>query len=220
MIAPSDEQRLALAFCGASLRAPFSLLLGLDRTLGRAAQQQGGPLAGQIRLAWWREQVAALQTGSGEEPLLSALAQAHHDRRLAADRLCRIVDGWEILLGNADLPDEILLAYAAGRGGGVFRLAADMAQIDADAGALDAAGSLWALADFARHCSDPALAARTLALASAFLGSARQISRTLRPFGILAHFAHCDVVRGHGRMIPAGSPHRIVQAWKFSLGLG
>ena len=59
-----------------------------------------------------------------------------------------------------------------------------------------------------------------LGLARAFCGSARRLPGSLRPFALLAYFAERDAIRGFDRLIPLGSPRRIAQAWKFSLGMG
>ena len=219
MIALSAEQGLALAFCGARYRQAFSLLLQFDRSLGRAVQQQGPPVAGQLRLAWWREQIADLHIDRGANLVLTELARLLTAEDSARQDLSRMIDGWEVLLVNDDLSDENLLQYAKERGGGLFCLAAKVAGSGEDTGETEA-GIVWALVDLARHCSDPVLANRVIALARAHIRSARQLSRHLRPFALLAHFAECDVVRGSERLLPAGSPRRIVQAWRFSLGLG
>lgn len=219
MIALSTEQELALAFCGRRFREPLSLLLQFDRSLGRAIQQQSAPIAGQIRLAWWRDEVAALEMAPRSNPVLAAFASFIGDQALGKEALAQIVDAWEILLGDGDLSDEGLMDYARARGGSMFRLAADVSQAGARMG-LEEAGTLWALVDFARHCADPVLAKRAFELGPAFLGSARQLPGHLRSFAILAYFAERDVIRGFDKMVPAGSPRRIVQAWKFSLGFG
>ncbi|WP_219892860.1 squalene/phytoene synthase family protein [Aquisediminimonas profunda] len=219
MIALSTEQDLALAFDRARFRHAHSYLLQFDRSLARAVQQGGPPVAGQIRLAWWREQIDDLQAGRGSNPILAGLSIALPDKEAAQEHLTRIVDAWEMLLVDDALNDESLLWYAKGRGGNLFRLAANLTP-SSDHHDAEAAGILWALVDLARHCSGPAVANRAFGLARAYLGSARQLPRHLRSFALLAYFAERDVVRGSDRLLPAGSPRRLVQAWKFSLGLG
>jgi phytoene synthase len=218
MIALSTEQNLALSFCRARLRQIYVQLLQFDRSLGRAVQQGGPPLAGQIRLAWWRDQIAAEQFGRGASPVLAELDRALPDKASAKDKLVRIVDGWELLLGEAGLSDEILLQFASDRGGSLFALAARASRSEAESAA-EAAGKLWALVDLARHSSDPALSARAFGLARDYLGSPHTLPHDLLPFSILAYFAERDIVRGSDRLLPSGSPHRILQAWRFSLRL-
>ncbi|MBL0116186.1 MAG: squalene/phytoene synthase family protein [Sphingomonadales bacterium] len=216
MIELSAEQGLALAFCGARVRALFSNLLQFDRNLARAVQQENAPIAGQIRLAWWRDQVAESPGRRTPSPMLDGLMQG---TALARQLLTQIIDAWEILLAEGELSDETLLHYANGRGSGVFCMAATLSETDASE-ALEAAGTLWALVDFARHCADPAMSEHVLGLARAFCGSARRLPGSLRPFALLAYFAERDAIRGFDRLIPLGSPRRIAQAWKFSLGMG
>ena len=159
MIALSAEQRLALAYCKTRHREPFSRVLQFDRSLGRAIQQENAPIAGQIRLAWWREEVSALPVSRTPPSLLEGPLQV---LPLAGQMLTQIIDAWEVLLAEDELSDEKLLQYANGRGGGVFCIAAALSDT-ATTEALAAAGSLWALVDFARHCADPQKSKQVLA---------------------------------------------------------
>lgn len=218
MIELAPEQILALAFCTRALREPYSLLLRLDRSLGRSMPHVSPPIVGQIRLAWWREQIRSPATANAPDAVLEALDSLVRTRPVSRSDIAGLVDAWEILLVDSDLTDDNLLDFSKGRGGGIFRLASAIAGVPADA-AMDRAGMLWALADFSRRCTDRALADRALALARELSGSARALPHALRPFAILAYFAERDAARGLDRPIPAGSPCRIAQAWKFVLGM-
>ena len=218
MIAHSNEERLALAFGRRSNRASFSLLLELDKSLGRALQHASAPLAAQVRLAWWRDQIAADRISQGASPVLAGLAHIFADHEDARAACARMIDGWDVLLAEDILSDDAILRFARDRGGSLFLLASIAAQ-EKGRGCIEDAGALWALADFARHCSEPAIAARALALGRPLLGSARSLPRALRPFAILAYFAERDVLRGPDKLLPLGSPWRIAQAWAVLLGL-
>lgn len=218
MIELSPEQSLALAFCGARLREPYSLLLQFDRNLGRSMPQDGPAIVGQIRLAWWREHVGSPAIIAPANPLLERIDDMIRDQSIAREGLAALVDAWEILLENSDLSGKGLLEFAMARGGGLFRLASSIAGVVADENT-DRAGMLWALADFARHCTDRQLADQALVLAQEYRGTARLLPRALRPFAILAHFAEKDAACGFDRLPPTGSPRRIAQAWKFVLGM-
>jgi phytoene synthase len=218
MIELSPEQTLALAYCRRSLREPYFLLLQFDRNLGRSMPKGGPAIAGQVRLAWWREQLRSPAMTAAANPLLEGLDGLIRDRSIARGDLDGLVDAWEILLAHSDLSVENLLDFAMARGGGIFRAASAIAAVAADENT-DRAGMLWALADFARHCADRELADRALVVAQEYRGAARLLPRALRPFAILAHFAERDAARGFDRLTPAGSPRRIAQAWKFVLGI-
>lgn len=217
MIELTPEQSLALAYGRRRLRDPFSLLLAFDRNLGRAMPHDGPDIVGQIRLAWWREQVGSPARAAAASPLIEGLQSLIETHSIARGDLVALVDGWEILLGNSDLSREGLCAFAMARGGGIFRLAAHISGVSPN-DEMVRAGMLWALSDFARHCSDRQLADRTFILARDYLGTAPLLPRALRPFALLAHFAERDAICGLDRLPPAGSPRRIVQAWKFMLG--
>lgn len=216
MIELAPEQVLALAYCRQDLREPFGLLFRFDRSLGRGMPSLGPPIVGQVRLAWWREQILSLSGAGAPDPILNgldALVGTHPGTRAA---LGTLVHGWDSLLADDEPSGDRLLEFAKARGGSLFRIACIISGAEAE-NAAERAGALWALADFARHCSDRELAAHALSLARAFGGAPRELPRALRPFAILAHFAERDAVRGIDRLNPSGSLRRIAQAWKFVL---
>lgn len=218
MIELAPEQILALAFCRHDLREPYGLLLRFDRGLARAMPHLGSPIVGQVRLAWWREQILSLSGSGAPDPVLDGLGEMIGTHPAARAGLAALADGWEALLADPDLSGDRLLEFAKARGGSLFRVACIISGGEAGEPA-DRAGTIWALVDFARHCSDRELAARALAIAGEFRGAPRELPRALRPFAILAHFAERDAAGGLERMPRPGSPRRIAQAWKFTLGL-
>ena len=213
------EQILALAYAQRAQREPFASLLLFDRILGKSVASASASLLGQIRLAWWREQVAALPSEHpGPDPVLGALDGLIRNHEVKKGCFVDLVNGWETLLDDSPLSDDRLVAHAGGRGGALFRLASAVSGTAAGE-EIERAGTLWALVDFARHCSDRALAGRALALATQYEGAARLLPRGLRPFAILTRFAERDTARGLDRLTPTGSPRRILQAWAFVSGL-
>lgn len=219
MIELAPEQTLALAYCRQDLRGPYGLLFRFDRSLARAMPHLGPPIVGQVRLAWWREQVLSLSGSGAPDPVLDGLDDLIGTHPGARAALGALVDGWEALLADSDPSGDRLLDFARARGGRLFRIACIVSGTEAE-DAAERAGALWALVDFARHCSDRDLAVHALALAGEFGGAPRELPRALRPFAILAHFAEKDAARGIERPIPSGSPRRIAQAWKFVFGMG
>lgn len=215
----SAEQRLALVFGPRSLQASFATLLQFDAFLGKTIWSAREPILTQIRLGWWREKLLQLPSPApGPDPLLAALDALVRTHRVDAADLCALVNAWETMLDESPLADDRLFVAAQARGGAVFRLASAIASRAGDEATINA-GTLWALADFARHSADPGLAGRALGLATQFVGVARKLPREMRACAILARFAERDAVRGIDRLLPAGSPRRIPQAWGLALGL-
>ena len=112
-------QRLALAYAPTRARPAWLALLALDTRLAQQVRSAREPMLTQIRLAWWhdrlREPVSAWPQG---EPLLVALA----DWRGQHGSLAQLVDGWEMLLGEAPLTDAALEGFVAGRALSIDRL--------------------------------------------------------------------------------------------------
>lgn len=210
MIGP-DEQ-LALAYASAKLRPYHEALLGFDAALGQAfkATKEVGLI--QIRLAWWRDQLAQ---PTAREPVVTALHDMIFSHDVSVDALTKIIDGWAVLLDDPPYDDAALLDYARLRGAGLFAVAAQVGRCTIN----DAAGIGWALTDFARHCSDANSAKRAMALAQDVLhgNAAAELPTPMRAFAIITRFATADCQRPLDQQRAAGSPHRIIQAIGFSL---
>ena len=141
-----------MAYTPAGTREAFGALLAFDAHLGRLVAGAKEPLVGQIRLAWWREELekpaAARAVGS---PELGALGK-HWEGEEAT--LIQLVNGWERLLGPAPLPGEAIGEFAAARGAcfaALERFGASPGRSEHSA----LAGRRWALADLAGKTSDP-----------------------------------------------------------------
>jgi len=106
--------------------------------------------------------------------------------------LVAMIDGWEelILFDGAD-PDAMLIAYARGRGGGLF---AAFGGVSASAAA---GGPAWALWDLAGHMDDDALAQKAVAIAHE-AATGRRSLRLPRMLAMMAGAARDDVRRGRG----------------------
>lgn len=157
----TPEQRLALSYAGdGTARDRLARLFALDRRLAQAVARGGRePIAAQLRLAWWREQLETA-TRAAPEKLIAALRE---DGGGDAAPLIAMIDGWEQLL--AEPPD--VAACALGRAAPFSALAA---ALGCDAGQQDAArcaAMRWALLDLAGNLSEPSLGAAARELASA-----------------------------------------------------
>ncbi len=219
MIELAPEQRLALVFGRRESRHAYASLLQFDAFLAKSVTLVREPILGQIRLGWWREQIERLPSlTAGPDPLLAALDDMIRHHHVQTHDLIGLVNAWETMLEDPAPSGSDLIEFARARGGSVFRLASAISSTAIN-DAIDQAGTLWALVDFARHCAETNQGQRALALAAGFVGVAWALPGGMRPFAILVRFAERDVLRGFNRLTPPGSPRRIVQAWKFVLGL-
>jgi phytoene synthase len=180
-------QRLALSYAPAAARGPTLGLLALDARLATALRQRGEPVLVQMRLAWWRETLAADPGGwpSGEAVL--ELLRGWRDPAA----LVALVDGWEALLGEM-FDAAAMEAFAVGRVAGFAQLARELGS---DPAAAAAAARWWALGDLAANLSDPAERAAAVEVAAA-LPPIPRLPRALRPLAVLAGLARRSLGRG------------------------
>lgn len=210
----SAERALALTYAPAELRPALSALLGLDEALGAILRSTREPLVGQIRLAWWRDALTALDSRPAPaEPMLQALGREVIPRGVTEVTLADMIDGWEALLVEP-LDESALRAHAVSRGGGLFAAAA--AVLGGDAIQVRRAGEGWALADVAANLSDTGLAREARDAARETLAAALTIRwpRALRPLGALAWIARMDLSPSAR---PPGHPARVWRLLRFRL---
>ena len=185
---------LAVGSAPADRQAGLAALLALDRTLGAVLRTTTAPVVGQMRLAWWREALSALETDPPPaEPVLAALAAEVLPHGVGGDMLATVVDGWERLLLAERLDTAVLEQVAAERGATLFAAAAVALGGEATA-TVASAGEAWALADMAVRLSDAAAAATARDLAARRWPAAfatRWPSR-LRALGALTLLARFD----------------------------
>jgi phytoene synthase len=167
------------------------LIWRLDQRFARLVATTTEPMIGQMRLAWWND---ALTDESGVrgrgEPVIDALRELN---AAPPAGLSQWLDGWEALIGDADLS-----AYAAGRGGGLFRALAGQDDIP---GWLEQAGMAWALWDLSGHIDK--VADEAIAMAHAhLLSDPVKWPKPWRPLRIAYQLAHHDI-KG-GRRAPPG----------------
>ena len=160
------DMALALNYAGADAHA----LMRFDRTLALTVANARDPALAQLRLAWWRAQLDVPVAGNdGAEAILRF-----------GPRLLPIIDGWEQLLAPLPLEEAALQVYGEGRGGTIFALLGGAAM----------QGKGWALADFARHCTDAPTRAIARRMADAALcGTLGGQPKSLR---ILARLARVE----------------------------
>jgi len=205
------DRRLALAYVPAASRPALAALWRLDVTLGAVLAGRRDRQIGRIRLAWWREALARLdREPAPPEPVLRGIAAY----ALPAAELAGMTDGWEVLLAEGPPSAAALEAYAAARGGALFRHSARL--LGGPDFPVEGAGRLWALADLARRSADPGEARAALAAASRHVEDSKW-PRPLRPLGMLAALARRDLARGPDRRERPGAPARMIRMLRHRL---
>lgn len=202
------ERRLVLTYmptpeAGAALAALFAL----DGKLGETLRTTSEPMLGQIRMQWWQDALARLDSAPPPpEPVLEGIARDVLREGVTGAEVGQMVEGWRVLL-EPEL-DEAALRTHGERGRALFALGGRVAEAAAS-DPLAQAGEGWALADLAGKLSDPAEAAAARRMAEAALAEARSArwSRKGRALGAMALLARMDLAG-----VPVGSPKRTLRA--------
>jgi 15-cis-phytoene synthase len=210
------ERRLALSYAPREKRQALALLWALDERLGAIVAATREETLGQIRLAWWRDALAALaERAPAGEPLLEALFPIVQAGTLFPAELARLPEGWTVLLAPTPFGTEVLEAHAKERGATLFGLSS--AILGCTHGVIEGAGSAWALIDLGARVSD----ARTAQVARLRAGerlSAMEpgrLPKPLRPLAVLTALARHDQRAGFPRR--QGSPKRLAIALKAGM---
>ena len=126
-----------------SRRAAFDTALALDDRLAEVALGAAQPALGAIKLAWWRDQLAALDTQPPPpEPLLSRIDSDLMVVGVSGADCAALADGWLQVLEEE--PD------AAPRGVALFALLGRVLGIEGVPG-----GEAFSRADLARRSGEP-----------------------------------------------------------------
>lgn len=204
------ERALALSYAPADARAGLDALFALDAALAAVLRTTRAPMVGQMRLAWWRQALCALDDAPPPaNPVLQALEREVLPS-VAGTRLAGIVDGWEALL-DEPLDAAAMARFARARGGGLFVAAG--AVLGGEMAALHEAGEGWALADLAGNLRGEGAAALARELAEPRLRRAMRVrwpsrARSLGAMVLLA------------RTGAPGSPGRVARLlWHRATGL-
>jgi phytoene synthase len=192
-LAAGDPDRyVSTFFAPAALRPALIALYAFDHEVARIAAVVHEPMAGHIRLAWWRDQIAAIYAGSAlQAPVPRALAEAVRTHALPRALFDDYLSARARDLEEAPFADEAAMdAQAHAIEGGVMRLAvrilgagerADGAAAYAGL-AIACAGHLRELAFFAgrRRCRLPVQLLGDVGLNAEDVFAARVASPALR----------------------------------------
>jgi 15-cis-phytoene synthase len=174
--------------------------------LGNALAGGREPMIARIKLAWWREALERLdREPPPAEPVLQEAA-AHLLPALSGGELAAMEPGWTVLASAERLGPDDLCAYAAQRGGLLFRYTARL--LGGELAGAEEAGESWALIDLARHCASREDADVALTAARERRMPRRWPAR-LRPLGMLAALAARDAEAARPPWEPRGSPKRM-----------
>ena len=114
---------------------------GLDLEMAQVVASTSEPMLGEIRLAWWRDALIALDSGVvPAHPLLQLLADEVVARGVGGAELAEIEDRWRDLLDSDAVPS----AHISG-GGLLFAMLARLGE--GDEGAARRLGEAWAAAE-------------------------------------------------------------------------
>ena len=142
------DRWLSSRFIGdASARADVIALYAFDYETGRAPRTASNPLAGEIRLVWWREVLDELAGGGRvrSHPGAEALARAVRGAGLPLATLERMIDAHYRELDPAPLSPAEAAELARDTAGAVAGLAALRLDPVADPTIAEPAGAAWAL---------------------------------------------------------------------------
>jgi len=134
-------------------RAVVVAIYALNYELARVGETVTQALTGEIRLAWWREQLEAAIAGAktSPHPVLLALAPDLASGRLPPALLDALVEARHADFEAAPFADDAALArYMDGTAGAVMGLAARALSPDAPLRAVVEAGRAWSLAGLYR----------------------------------------------------------------------
>jgi phytoene synthase len=216
---PLDSDRvLALSYVHAARRAALAALWRLDLALGAVVARGREPMIGRIKLAWWRDALAALDVAAPPpEPLLQAVGRdLVSPGLLRGAELAAMEEGWSCLLTPEPLTAAEMDAYAAGRGGLLFGHSARLLKAEASA-ELVQAGEAWALVDLARRSSSAPEREAALQAARARSWPQMRWPSKLRPLGMLAVLARRDAEARAGGLEKQGSPSRMLRMVRHRL---
>lgn len=187
--------RLILSYAKKNDRPKFEFLFAFDSRLAEIIRSTSEPLIGQMRLTWWRDilTMSADDRPDGE-PLVAALNRLER-RGDSVTHFLALIDGWEIMLEDFPWDDRQFETYAHNRGTGYFCAVMDPSRLSDNE--VNAA-KIWALWDFALHCSDAKMRNNAFQKCMSLSGNTKwpSFDRSGRPLSILCKLAKRDVKRG------------------------
>jgi phytoene synthase len=127
LVRAGDKDRfLADLFAPADARPHLHALQAFNLEIENVRRRVTEPMAGEIRLQWWREVLAGERPGAGN-PVAVALLDTVHRRELSGAALLRIIDAHAFDLADEPMAELAALeTYAAETAGTLFQLSAQV----------------------------------------------------------------------------------------------
>ena len=168
---------------------------------------------GAIRLAWWRERLEELDSGTAPptEPRLQAVAADLIPEGISGTELAQLEYCWLALLNPFPWDDLVADAIAL-RGAILFGIGARLLGCVGAEG--EPFGAVWSLADVARHCSDEQTRAflRDRARFAIAALPQRRIPIELQPLTMIVARRAYDLLHGD-----RGGWHRLLTWLRYSI---
>ena len=176
---------LVLSYAGEGQREALEAMLQLDHNLLRITRSISEPALGQVRMAWWRDEILRDRSeGDAEppDPLLRSILRFWREER---QELIPLIDGWEHILFELPLDADAQQAFALGRAQAFAALARMSSEL---VHAEDAAshGETWAAAELVMM--GHAMEKRALPLPA--------LPRDLRALAIIGGLSRRSIERG------------------------
>jgi phytoene synthase len=183
-------QQVCLAYARAG-REELLTLFALDSHCGHILRQAREPILAQMRLAWWRDAIAADPSARPKgDPLLGAIDAWQEE----SGSLIELVSAWEHLVGDM-LDEDAISRFANSRAAGFSGFARLLGHAShEDQAAL--AGRRWALADLASHLGKPFERALALEVARRLPAHRLDLPKGLRALAVLDGLARRSLSQG------------------------
>ncbi len=147
-----DEVHIALAHTQPEMRGALRIFFELDRRLARIVAATTEPMLGQMRLAWWRDELGKLAADRpAGDVVLDGIGKYWGGREAS---LVKLVNAWEHLLVDPPLTEDDASAFGSLRRDALIAVYGDRSQQHDHYPAYAAAGWHWAMADFASNIPD------------------------------------------------------------------
>ena len=204
------DRELALLHMPARVREAIRALFAIDAAMADVVARSTEPALGRIKLAWWREQLEALDEGAPPpaEPRLRAVSEHLISAGIGGAEVAGLETGWATLLDEVVDPQLV-----AERGETLFRLGGRI--LGSSDPKLGQGGALYALASVARRgvpeLFEPARDALKGLRGHRFEGRAR-------PLTMLARAAARDLDRDEGEGSRGRALAMLAHRWSGRIG--
>ena len=187
------EAQVAVGYALPGHRDAFAALLAFDRNLARSVAGASEAIVGQLRLAWWRDALAASSdTLPRGNPLLDEVAKGFGEQRR---QLGALVDGWEAVLLAEPIDGTATQSLKAGRQAAWLALATAL-ETGANDAAVRLAAGRWAVADLISGLPEEDRSREIIADVQPSLGQSASLPRALRPLAVLDALARRSLAAG------------------------